>query len=137
LSGAIKSYTFDSEPILAFFFAEEGGDVVRDLLEEVRVGEAEGYMCIVNFCEIYYILSRLSFELAEEKQSNLRGYGLKIVPIDDDGLWREAAKIKAKHALSLADAFAVATSKISGSKLVVGGDKEFTKLNAQFLKIRE
>jgi hypothetical protein len=39
--------------------------------------------------------------LAEEKQRNLRLYGLKVFPIEDNGLWRAAAKIKATHGMSL------------------------------------
>jgi len=54
-------------------------------------------------------LVRASPKLAEEKQRELRLYGLKVVPIEDKGLWREAGKIKFDHSLSLADVFAVAT----------------------------
>jgi predicted nucleic acid-binding protein len=131
-----ERYTFDSEAILAFYFGEEGGDIVRDLLERVRSGTAEGYINIINLTEIYYILSRLSPELAEEKTSNLRINGLKVIPVGDNGLWREAAKVKAKHPMSLADAFAVVTAEAFKSKLAVGSDKEFNKLNIQLLRIR-
>jgi predicted nucleic acid-binding protein len=129
--------TFDSETILAFYLGEEGGVVVRDNLEKVQNGDAEGYINILNLTEIYYILYRVDPELAEEKQRNLRLYGLKVIPIEDDDLWREAARIKGKHTLSLADAFAAATAKILKSKLMVGSDKEFKELNIQLLKIRE
>ena len=78
----------------------------------------------------------MSPKLAEEKQRNLRLYGLKVVPIDDDGLWREAAKIKCDHAMSIADAFAVATAQILKTKLIVGSDKEFNNLNVELLRIR-
>jgi len=132
-----ESYTFDSEAILAFYFAEKGGDIVRDLLELVSSGAAEGYISIINLTEIYYILSRLSPELAEEKKTNLRLHGLKVVPVEDDGLWREAAMVKAKHSLSLADAFAIATAEAFKSTLVVGSDKEFKEQNIQLLRIRE
>ena len=132
-----ERYTFDSEAILAFYFGEKGGDIVRDLLERVRSGAAEGYINISNLTEIYYILSRVSPELAEEKQSNLRVNGLKVVPVEDNGLWREAAHVKAKHSLSLADAFAVATAEAYKSKLVVGSDQEFKELKIQRLQIRE
>ena len=37
---------------------------------------------------------------------------------EDDGLSRDAAKIKAQHSLSLADAFAVATAEKQKSTLV-------------------
>ena len=74
---------------------------------------------MLNLTEIYYILHRLNPQLPK-KQANLRLYGLKVVPIEDDGLWREAAKTKSEHSLSLADAFAVATAKTLDSTLIVG-----------------
>jgi len=132
-----ERYTFDSEAILAFYLDEEGAEVVEDCLEQVQSGAAEGCINVINLTEIYYILSRVSPELAEEKQENLRLYGLKVVPVEDDGLWREAAHVKAKHPLSLADAFAVATAENSKSKLVVGSDKEFKELNIPLVRIRE
>jgi predicted nucleic acid-binding protein len=129
--------TFDSEAILAFYLGEAGAEIVRDSLEKVQSGAAEGYINILNLTEIYYILCRVDPALAEEKQRNLRLYGLKIVPVEDDGLWREAARIKSKHSLSLADAFAVATAQTLKSQLIVGSDKEFRELNIQLLRIRE
>ncbi len=128
--------TFDSEAILSFFLGEAGAELVRDNLEKVQKKEVEGYINILNLTEIYYILSRVSPKLAEEKQRNLRLYGLKTVPIDDDGLWREAAKIKCDHAMSIADAFAVATAQNLKTKLIVGSDKEFNNLNVELLRIR-
>ena len=128
--------TFDSETVLAFFLGEVAGARVRDLFDEVRNGKAIGYINVVNLTEVYYILSRLSPAVAEEKQRILRAYGLKVVPVEDDGLWREAAKIKCDHSLSLADAFAVATAKKFMSRLVVGRDKEFDNVGADVLKMR-
>jgi predicted nucleic acid-binding protein len=128
--------TFDSEAILAFFLGEPGAELVKDNLEKVQKKEIEGYINILNLTEIYYILSRVSPKLAEEKQRNLRLYGLKIVPINDNGLWREAGKIKCDHAMSIADAFAVATAQNLKTKLIVGSDKEFNNLNVEFIKIR-
>ena len=132
-----EKYTFDSEAILAFYLDEKGAEIVENCLERVQSGEAEGYINIINLTEIYYILSRVSPELAEETEKKLRLLGLKVVPVEDDGLWREAARVKAKHSLSLADAFAVATAETCKSKLVVGSDKEFMELNIQLLRIRE
>lgn len=129
--------TFDSEAVLAFFFGEAGGQQVRDILEKIENGEAEGYINIINLTEVYYILSRISSPtVAEEKQRILRIYGIRVVPIEDNGLWREAAKIKCEHSLSLADAFAVATAQSLKTKLVVGSDKEFNDLNVKLLRIR-
>ena len=128
--------TFDSEPILAFFLGEAGGDEVIDILEKIENGEAQGYINIINLTEVQYILSRISPKIAEEKQRILRIYGLKVVPIEDNGIWREAAQIKCNHSMSLADAFAVATAKNLKTKLVVSTDKEFKNLDVELLKIR-
>ena len=70
------------------------------------------------------------------EQRNLRLYGLKIVSINDNGLWREAGKIKCDHSMSLADAFAVATALNLETKLIVGSDEEFNNLNVELLRIR-
>jgi predicted nucleic acid-binding protein len=128
--------TFDSEAVLAFFLGEAGGDEVIDILEKIENGEAQGYINIINLTEVQYILSRISPKIAEEKQRILRIYGLKVVPIEDNGIWREAAQIKCNHSMSLADAFAVATAKNLKTKLVVGTDKEFKNLDVELLKIR-
>jgi predicted nucleic acid-binding protein len=132
----LERLVFDSEAILAFYLGEEGGETVRDMLQKIQNGEAEGYMNLLNLTEIYYILCRVDPELAEEKQRKLRLYGLKIVPIADDGLWREAAQIKSKHAMALADAFAVATAQACKAKLVVGSDEEFNGVGIHLLRIR-
>ena len=137
MSDVSQRYTFDSEPLLAFFLNENGADEVENLLRQVQSGEAEGYISIINLTEISYILSRVNVELAEETERNLRLLGLNIVPVEDNGLWRQAGNVKAKHSLSLADAFAVATAEATKSKLVVGSDKEFRELKIQIRRIRQ
>jgi ribonuclease VapC len=131
------SYTLNSEAILAFYLDEEGANVVQDIFEQVQAGEAEGNLSIITLTEICYILSRVNLELAEQREKKLRLMGLKIVPIEDNGLWREAAHEKSIHSMSLADAFAVATAKAFKSKLVVGSDKEFSGTNVSLLRIRK
>ncbi len=90
----LERLTFDSEPILAFYLGETGGEIVNEFLKKIQKGEAEGYINIISLTEIYYILSRGSPLVAEETQKELRSFGLKVVPIEDNGLWREAGKIK-------------------------------------------
>ena len=67
---------------------------------------------------------------------NLRAYRLKIVPITDNAIWKEAGKIKGVHTISLADAFAVATAIIKDDKLVVGRDDDFNKADTPLIKVR-
>ncbi len=132
-----NSLTFDTEPIVAFFFGEPGARPVIDLLQKIQSNDIEGYINILNLTEIYYAIARRDPKAAEEKLKALRIFGLKVVPIEDNGLWREAALIKNKYMLSLADSFAVATAQALKSKLVVASDKELKKLNIPLIKIRK
>ncbi len=134
--GMPASYTFDSEAILAFYLDEQGANVVQDIFEQVQAGKAEGNLSIITLTEICYILSRVNLELADQTEKKLRLMGLKVVPVEDNGIWRKAALEKSVHSMSLADAFAVATAEAFKSKLVIGGDKEFDGTNVGLLRIR-
>jgi predicted nucleic acid-binding protein len=131
------SLTFDTEPILALFFDEPGAKFVADLLLKIQTNDLQGYISVINLAEVYYSIARKDIGAAEEKLNKLRAFGLKIVPIEDNGLWREAALIKTKYGLSLGDCFAVATAQAYKSKLVVGSDKELSSLNISTIKIRK
>jgi len=128
--------TFDSEHIIAYFLGEPGGKIVRDYLTKIQKKEIAGFISVINLAEVYYILYRMNPPLAEESCHVLNQFGLTIMPIEDDDLMRNAAKIKATHSLSLADAFAVATAEKQKSTLVIGSDKEFNGLITKLLKIR-
>jgi len=130
------SVVFDTEALLAFYLGEAGGRKVEKYLARIMKGELKGYLNIINLSELFYILYRKSPALAEEKEQNLRNYGLKIVPVDDDRLWREAAKIKARHSLSLADAFTAATAKMMKASLLTGRDAEFHGVDIPMERIR-
>lgn len=129
------SVVFDTEALLAFYLGEPGGKEVERRLVKIMKGEIRGYLNIINLTELYYILYRKSPDLAEEKERNLRGCGLEIVPVDDKKLWKEAAKTKGKHALSLADAFAVATANGKKAKLLVCRDEEFNSIDVSIERI--
>ena len=128
--------TFDSEPLIAYFLGEPGGKIVRDYLTKIQKKEIAGFISVINLAEVYYILYRMNPPLAEESCRVLNQFGLTIMPIEDDDLMRNAAKIKATHSLSLADAFAVATAEKQKSTLVIGSDKEFNGLATKLLRIR-
>lgn len=132
-----NSLTFDTEPILALFFNETGATFVADLLQKIQKAELEGYINIVNLTEVYYAIARRDPKAADEKVRALRIFGLKVVPVEDNGLWREAAQIKNKYLLSLGDSFALATAQAFKSKLVVGNDKELKNLNIPLVNIRK
>jgi predicted nucleic acid-binding protein len=129
------SVVFDTEPLLVFYKGEEGDTEVEGLLNQVVEGSLKAHINVVNLTELYYILHRYSPEAAEEKTRNLRAFGVNVVPILDDTLWRLAATIKSRHPMSLADAYAAATAQATGSKLVVGRDAEFNDLDLEMIEI--
>lgn len=114
---------------------EEGDAVVEEMLDRVVDGDVRGYINVVSLTEFYCILYRYSPEAAEEKTRNLRAYGIKVVPLTDDRLWRLAAEMKSRHPMSLADAYAAATAQVTGSKLDVGRDQEFNALQVETMRI--
>jgi len=130
------SVVFDTEALLVFYLDEPGSATVQEYLEKIQKRRTTGYLNIVNLTEFQYILHRRDPELAEDKEKNLRAFGLEIVPVLDDELWRVAASIKAKHALSLADAFAAATAKVKRAKLVTGRDEEYRSVGISLLRAR-
>lgn len=130
------SVVFDSEALLIFYLGEEGADQVQELLEQIQAGKDVGYLNIVNLAEFSYILQRRDPELAQEKERNLRAFGLEIVPVLDNGLWRIAASIKAKHPLSLADSFAAATARIKRARLATGRDQEYKSVGVPLIRLK-
>jgi predicted nucleic acid-binding protein len=130
------SVVFDTEALLIFYLDEPGASKVQTYLERVQRGEISGYLNVVNLAEFVYIVQRRDQHRAEEKEKHLRAFGLEIVPVLDNDLWRTAANLKAKHGLSLADAFAAATAKVKGASLAVGRDEEYKQLDISLVKLR-
>ncbi len=120
----LKQVVFDTQALLALYLDEPGADKVESYLNLVLQGKMKGYMNVVDLAELYYILGRISEETADEKERNLRSFGIKII-FDNSKLWKSAAIIKAGHSLSLADAFAAATAVNLKGALVTGSDVEF------------
>ncbi len=123
------SVVFDTQALLVLYMGEKGAERVAELLRQVLDRKIKGYISVVNLAELYYILGRKDRKMADEKERNLRSFGVKIAPVRDNALWKEAALLKASHSLSLADAFAAATAKDLKSKLVTGADPEFGNID--------
>jgi len=122
----MQPIVFDSQSLLKLYLGESGSERVVVLLREVMEGKLEGHINIVNLAEVYYILRRKSEQTAEEKEENLKSYGVKIIPVDSNSpLWKRAASLKGDYSMSLADAFAAATAIEHKSRLVTGADEEF------------
>ena len=120
---------FDTQALLVLYLGEAGADRVENYLQGILEKRIKGYLNLINLAELYYILSRIDKNKADEKERNLRSFGIRIVPVIYSAhLWKEAATIKADHALSLADAFAAATALVYKGTLVTGSDIEFERI---------
>jgi ribonuclease VapC len=117
----------DSFALLAFLRGEPGEEKVAALLERAALRDEPLHMTEVNYAEVQYIIIRKDgadrwAEIARE---------LPALPIEFHPATRAladiAADFKARHKLSLADAFAAALAKERKAELVTG-DLEFRAL---------
>lgn len=117
---------------MALFNDEPAADAVEILLQKAGHGTHRLLLCVVNWGEIYYSVTRgASLEMAEQKAKEIAAVPIELVPVEADlHLVRQAAIYKATHQLSYADAFAGALAKIRKAELVTG-DTEFKALEKE------
>ena len=117
-------YVLDTFAVIALIRAERGKDRVLDLLAQAERGGITCRFSVINAGEVAYIVERESgLAGAEQFLATLR----RTPVIVEDATWQRilaAAHIKARYALSYADAFAVALAQERGAT-VVTGDPEF------------
>jgi ribonuclease VapC len=120
----------DSFALLALLRDEPGGEAVAQFLERASQRDQSLQMTEVNYAEVQYIIRRKDGDAAWAMIAN----ELKATPIEFHPTTRRladlAAEFKARHRLSLADAFAAALAKDKKSELVTG-DPEFKVLESE------
>jgi len=119
-----KVFILDSYALLAYFQAEQGGLVVRDILKKARSGETSALLSVINLGEIYYTISRkLGRETARAVIEDISALPVDLIDAGKDRALA-AAEVKAENPLSYADAYAVAAA-LEFDATVVTGDPEF------------
>jgi predicted nucleic acid-binding protein len=123
----MKRYVLDSYALIAYSRDEKGAESVAEIINDGLNDRAELYLSVINWGEIYYItLRNFDLERAELFRETLARYPITIVEADKE-LTLLAAKFKAFHKISYADAFAAALAKMRKAKLITG-DNEFKSL---------
>ena len=121
-----KPVVLDAWAFLALIFKEEpAAGVVRRLFEDVT--GSDRYVSWINLGEVYYVITRKQGTAeAEDALRDIRLLPLKIhEPRREDII--AAARLKAEHPLSYADAFAVGLArKVEGT--LYTGDPEIIRL---------
>lgn len=114
----------DSYAILALLNDESGAEAVADLLRQAIQRGRNLFVNEITVGEVYYIVAKhRSIDDAERVLHYLETLPLEIVSNEYEHVL-DAARVKASHALSYADAFAVATA-VRLQATVVTGDAEF------------
>jgi ribonuclease VapC len=123
----VKRYLLDTSALLTLRDDEPGADRVAELLGAARAGRAACFGCFVTLMEVLYRVWRDEGELA----GRLAYEQCQALPIEwvheSRALLELAAATKARHSLSLADAWIAATAELSDAVLV-HKDPEFEAL---------
>lgn len=126
-----ERFVLDAWGILAFLQGEEpAAKRILQLFDAAQTGQAELSISLINLGEVYYRVARLrSLDEADQTLAGLRRLPLTIVPADEAQVFN-AARLKAAHPISYADAFALAAAGVLGAVLVTG-DPELLALKDQ------
>jgi len=117
----------DAFALLAYLQREPGHQRVRSLLDDAALGRVSLSMCAVNFGEVLYWLERRrGVAAANALTGNVRDLPINLVDADLD-LTVSAARIKAAHPVSLADAYAAALAQRLDAA-VLTADPDFQRL---------
>jgi len=120
-------FVLDSYALLAWLEDEVGAVVVSEILTACRDGTAQAWLSIINLGETLYITEReQGLPAAQKVVAVVDQLPVRVIDADRPRTFA-AARIKARHPLSYADAFAVALGQEVGGS-VVTGDPEFEKV---------
>ena len=126
----------DSWAILAAMRGEgAAAQTMRRLLRRARASNVRVLLNVINLGEVYYRLIQLvGDERADAQLGVIRATPIELVPAREP-LVLEAARIKAAHRLSYADAFAVSTARVARAP-VMTGDPEILALPRSVVRVR-
>lgn len=116
----MRRYVLDSFALIAYLQDEPGRAQVEAIFERALQGRAEVLLSIINYGEVVYITAREQGRV--RAQATIAGIDqLPIMVVDADrALTFAAAHIKARKAISYADAFAVALAVRQDATLLTG-----------------
>jgi predicted nucleic acid-binding protein len=118
------AFVLDTFAFLAYLKDEPDAARIAKVLEDAGKGKCRLFASVINLGELLYIIERRGgASKAQETLALIRQLPIEILPADEQAVFA-AAHIKATHALSYADAFAVAAA-IQENAAILTGDPEF------------
>lgn len=123
----MRHYLLDTSALLTLRDDEPGADQVAEILGLAQRGEARVSGCFMTLMEVLYRVWKDEGE-AEGRLAYAQCLSLPIQWVHEDrDLLEQAAALKARHRLSLADAWIAASALLLGAQLV-HKDPEFQGL---------
>jgi len=124
------SKVVDAWALLAWLRDEQpAAESVRRALQEAEDGDVHLSMSWINAGEVYYMLVRKhDAKAAEEFLARLPSLPIRLILPEEEDIMA-AAKLKANHRISYADAFAAALA-VKQNVLIITGDPEIRALGA-------
>ena len=119
-----RKYVLDSYALFSYIEGEKGAKIVAEILKEGIYNNAEIFMSVINWGEVYYtVLREQDKKVAELYLTTIERYPITIIDVNKASTL-EAAEFKAFYKMSYADAFAASLAK-NREAILVTGDKEF------------
>jgi len=131
----VQRAVVDAWAALALLRGEQPAErVMRRFLRRAFSGNLRLLMSLINLGEVYYRVHRIAGEIgAAEGLRRLRRLPIEIVAARE-AVVMEAARLKAGHPISYADAFAVATARLARAR-VLTGDPEIIALPRDVVRV--
>ncbi len=127
------AFVLDTFALLAYLQDERAGARIEKVLEDAGKEKCRLFASIINLGEVLYITERRGgASKAQDALALIRQLPIEILPADEQAVFA-AAHIKANHALSYADTFAVAAA-LRQKATVLTGDPEFKSVE-QLVKV--
>ena len=123
-------HVLDTSAVIALIEAEEGADVVREILKQAYFENATILVSFMTFMEVYYnSLKKSGEEKARQRLDQMDS--LPILRVDStEAMGIIASRIKAKYRLSVADAWIAALAK-QRNAILVHKDPEFEQIESE------
>lgn len=127
-------YLLDTSALLTLRDDEPGADRVADLLYEMQHGENRCMICFMSLMELLFRVWKDEGESAARlAYEQCRSLSMDVIH-ESTALLETAARIKATHRLSLADAW-ISAAAIEEGAILVHKNPEFDRLDCPQLRL--
>lgn len=120
---------FDTQAFLAFFNREDGSETIRNHMDAIQNGDAEGFVATITLTELAYIYSRKLDEASGTlRVMQIQHSKMNLIPLSAE-IAVDAGTIK-RPGISVADAIIAASARSVGA-LVVTNDPHFSEMGVE------